>query len=91
MRDSIGDERFEQLRPGFRRWLFRSCVLLLAAITTTALTYGEAPIFKINSMQRTAVALLGGIALIGFAFTGGLLLGERLLRRYSSAWRANSD
>lgn len=88
---SIRDERFEQLRPGFRRWLSRSVTLLLATLIMTALTYGDTPIFMASSMQRTAIAIVGGVSLIGFVFTGGLLLYERLLRRYSSAWRAKSD
>ena len=89
MNISIRDERFEQLRAGFRRWLSRSVALLVAAIVITALTYGDSPIFRTNGIQRTAIAIIGGISLIGAMFTGGLLLVEHFLRHYSSAWKRN--
>ena len=91
MSTSIRDERFEHLRPALMRWLLRSGTLLSLAVTLTVLAYGDAPILKVSSTQRALMAVLGAVSLIGFVYTGGLLLGEYLLRRYSPAWRVKSD
>lgn len=91
MMNSVRDERFEELRAGFRRWFRISCVLLAIALALIGITYGEQPVFKVGTDGRTAIAALAAVALIGFAFNGGMLVGERLLRRYSPAWKGPSD
>lgn len=91
MTASIRDERFEELRAGFRRWFRISCVLLAFAVALITITYGEQPVIKVGTNGRTAIAALAAVALIGFAFNGGMLVGERLLRRYSPTWKGTSD
>ncbi len=85
------DERFERLRPGFRRWLLISGGLLLTNIVVVAVTYGEHPVLAVSPRSRAAIALVGSIALIGFVLTGAMLVAESLLSRYSPAWKPESD
>jgi len=91
MTASVRDERFEELRAGFRKWFRISCVLLSFALALIGITYGDQPILKVGLNGRTGIAALAAVALVGFAFNGGLLVGERLLRRYSTAWKGTSD
>jgi hypothetical protein len=83
----IRDGRFEQLKPSLRRWLLWSVVVLVSTIMMTAVTYGERPALEVSAIQRTVIAVIGCAALAVFAFTGGLLVYERLLRRSSPVWR----
>jgi hypothetical protein len=81
------DTRFEELRPGFRRWLLRSITGLAFAMTATAISYGEQPALKVSATVRVVIAFVGCLSLAVFGYTGAMLLGERLLRRFSPAWR----
>jgi len=81
------DRRFEQVRPGLRFCAFLSGALLAAAISLAAFTYGDEPIVTTNLVERTVIAGIGCLSLIGLAFSGGLLAGQALLRRFSPSWR----
>lgn len=76
-------DRFEELRPSFNKWLCIFAFALGVCVLCIGATYGKEPYVLVEIRGRTVIAIVSGISLIGCVFTGGMLLYAWLLDRYT--------
>lgn len=80
-------DRFEELRPKFVICLRVTGAILLAVGLVVLAGYGSEAPLKLGYTSRLAISIIGFLALVAFAVSGAMLIGERLLNRYSDSRR----
>jgi hypothetical protein len=71
---SVPPDRIEQLLPMHRRWAkrFGALLLIVAIAIAVTVTNGDGPLVVVGDKGRLVIATVGYVALIGFAYFGGM-------------------
>ncbi len=85
--DSNDRDRFEELRPQFKRWMWIFGLTLFSIIAAIAVTSGPEPVVPVGRNGRAIIGSLGLIALVGFTYTAGVLVSEWLAEHYADSRR----
>jgi hypothetical protein len=89
MEDQEQPDRFEELKPKFVMSLRVAGAVLLALALVIAVSYGTGAPLKLDFAGRLVIGIVGFLALVVFAVSGAMLVGERLLNRYSDSRRGD--